>query len=410
MKHELDQLMEKNNLDAILVTGSGSHNPVMVYLTGGGNMKVELVKKRGQPAVLFCNPMERDEAARSGLTVKSLTSYNFQELLNSYQGDYALASARRYQLMLHDCGITQGKVAIYGRTDLSAGFAIFTALQTLAPEFTLVGQANNSLFLQAMTTKDDDEVQRIRQMGKITTEVVGLTADFLTSQRSKDGVLVKSDGQPVTIGEVKTKIDLWLAERGAENPEGTIFSIGRDAGVPHSSGNPSDVLRLGQSIVFDIFPCEKGGGYFYDFTRTWSLGYAPDELAALYETVLNTYRQLRSEFKVGMHCPVYQKRTCELFEAAGHPTIQTNPKTEQGYVHSLGHGVGLQVHERPWFGANAAEDDRILPGTVFTVEPGLYYPERGMGVRLEDTVYVHPDGTIETLADYPMELVLPVKN
>ena len=90
--------------------------------------------------------------------------------------------------------------------------------------------------------------------------------------------MVKPNGDPLTIRDVKQRINLWLSERGAENPEDTIFAIGRDAGVPHSSGNPMTSLRLGQTIVFDIYPCEAGGGYFYDFTRTWCLGYAPDEV------------------------------------------------------------------------------------------------------------------------------------
>jgi Xaa-Pro aminopeptidase len=78
----------------------------------------------------------------------------------------------------------------------------------------------------------------------------------------------------LTIGDVKRKINLWLAERDAVPSEGFIFAQGRDAGIPHSQGNPDDMLRLGQTIIFDIYPQERGGGYFYDFTRTWSLGYA----------------------------------------------------------------------------------------------------------------------------------------
>lgn len=76
----------------------------------------------------------------------------------------------------------------------------------------------------------------------------------------------------------------------------------------------------------------------------------------------------------------------------------------------MGHGLGLEVHERPWFGRNATPEDRLEPGVVVTIEPGLYYPERGMGVRLEDTVWVQPDGEMEILAEYPLELVLPVRS
>jgi Xaa-Pro aminopeptidase len=210
------------------------------------------------------------------------------------------------------------------------------------------------------------------------------------------------------VGHIKQNINLWLAEAGVENPEGTIFAIGRDAGVPHSSGNPQDILYLGQTIVFDIFPAEAGGGYFYDFTRTWCLGYAPDEAQSLYEDVLDIYQTIMDELEVNALCSQYQDRTCELFEAQGHPTIKSDPQTQEGYVHSLGHGVGLYIHEYPRFSSNFKED-RLAPGSVVTVEPGLYYPEKGMGVRLENTIWVRPDGKMEVLADYPLDLVLPVK-
>jgi Xaa-Pro aminopeptidase len=259
-------------------------------------------------------------------------------------------------------------------------------------------------------TKDDAEIERIRRMGKITTQVVGLTADFITSHSVKDGVMTNSDGKPLTIGDVKARINLWLSEREAENPEGTIFAIGHEAGVPHSSGNPTDPLKLGQTIVFDIYPCEAGGGYFYDFTRTWCLGYAPDDVMELYETVLSVYTQTVSHLRMGKPFKDYQQLACDLFSAQGHPTIKEDPQTQQGYVHSLGHGIGLNIHERPWSGINSDDKDSLQPGSVFTIEPGLYYPDKGMGVRLENSLYVHPDGKIDVLADYPMDLVLPVKS
>jgi Xaa-Pro aminopeptidase len=260
-----------------------------------------------------------------------------------------------------------------------------------------------------MATKDEAEIAHIRQMGQITTEIVGRVAEFLGAQKAKNEVLVQPDGQPWTIGDVKRRINLWLAELGAENPEGTIFAIGRDAGVPHSSGTVSDLLRLGQTIVFDIFPCQAGGGYYYDFTRTWCLGYAPDAAQALYDDVYAVYQKVMGELQVNASFAQYQDRTCELFEAQGHPTIKSNDSLQEGYVHSLGHGLGLHVHERPWAGSNASQADTLAPGVVVTIEPGLYYPEKGMGCRLEDTVYVTGDGKMEILADFPLDLVIPIK-
>lgn len=411
MKRDIDALMEANNIDALLVVGPGDHNPGMVYMTGGGHLTgADLIKKRGEPAVLFHSSMERDEAAKTGLATRSYANYPIMEYLKETKGNRVEAAAIRYARMLGDLGVTSGRVALYGQADLSTAFPIFMELQRRMPGITLVGDVGGAILGAAMLTKDEAEIERIRRLGRVTTEVVGKVADYLTSQKVGEGeMLVDADGAPVTIGRVKRLIDLWLVERGAENPEGTIFAIARDAGVPHSSGNPDDVIRLGQPIVFDIFPCEAGGGYFYDFTRTWCLGYAPDQVQGIYDQVKTVFQNLLREMKPGVRFYEYQRLTCEMFEEMGHPTIMNQPDTEEGYVHSIGHGLGLRVHERPFSGSTALAEDVLAPGSVVTVEPGLYYPERGLGVRLEDTIYVHPDGKIETLVEYPLDLVLNMK-
>ena len=248
-------------------------------------------------------------------------------------------------------------------------------------------------------------------MGQVTTAVVKQVAEFLQEcQVNEDEILLNPAGSPLTVGEVKSRINLWLAERGVENPEGTIFAIGRDAGIPHSAGNPEDQISLGKTIIFDIFPQEAGGGYFFDFTRTWCLGYAPDEEQKLFQDVRSVYDDIMQELKAGQPAPDFQDRTCELFEDLGHKTIRQDSQLESGYIHSVGHGLGLNVHERPWFRRRGESADPLAIGSVVTIEPGLYYPERGMGCRLEDTVWVRPDGKMEILAEYPYDFVLPMKH
>lgn len=406
---DLDTLMQAQDLDAILITGPALHNPAMTYFTGRVHLTdADLVKKTGEDPVLFYNPMERDEAGKTGLPTKSLADYRMQDLLKEAGNNQLKATVIRYRKMLADLEITSGRLGLFGRIDAGSAFAVFSGLMQQLPELEVVGQLGDSILLQAMATKDTDEVESIRKMGEITTSVVGKVVDLLASQKARNDILVMNDGTPWTVGDIKKHIKLWLAEAGAEDPEGIIFSTGRDAGVPHSTGDSDAVLQLGKSIVFDIFPCEAGGGYFYDFTRTWCLGYAPDEIQAVYEDVLSVYRQIVSELKVNTPCRQYQEKTCELFESRGHPTIRSNPATLEGYVHGLGHGVGLHVHELPRFGLYATSLDVLSPGVVVTIEPGLYYPERGFGVRVEDTLWVRPDGEIEILADYPYDLVIPV--
>ncbi len=407
MKSDLDALMEKHNLDALLVIGAATHNPMMHYFTGDVHMgDGALIKVRGQQPTLFYNPMERDEAARTGLTTRNLIEYNLPALTKEQGGDAAKGLAARYARMLADCGLEQGRVALFGKVEIGAPFAVFNALAALAPQVELVGQTGRSVLAEAMETKDEAEAERMRRMGRITAEVVGRVQAYLQSHKAKDGVLVKADGTPVTVGDVKTLINASALELGVENPHGTIFAIGRDAGVPHSTGNPDDALELGKTIVFDIFLQEPGGGYHYDFTRTWSLGYATPEAQKLYDDVRTVFDDLMGGLEANAPFNLLQERTCDLFEAQGHPTIRQDPAVQEGYVHSVGHGLGLNIHEQP-FSRDASVT--LRPGVVVTIEPGLYYPSKGMGVRIEDTVYVRPNGEIEVLADFPHDLVIPIQ-
>lgn len=410
MKNEIDSLMQNNNVDALLISGAGQHNPAMVYLTGGGHLTAaDLIKKRGEKGILFHGSMERDEAAKSGLPLRCYDLYPFDELKQIANGDPVEFMAQRYKRMFQDSGITSGNIALYGQTEISQKFSVLKRVEALLPGLNLMGYVNDPILMTAMMTKDIDEIARIKRMGKITTQVVGQVAQYLTHRPLGGETLLREDGEALTIGDVKGKINLWLAEAGAENPENTIFAIGQDAGVPHSQGNNSDPVRLGKTIVFDIYPCEVGGGYYYDFTRTWCLGYAPPEVETAYKQVKQVYDTLITELSFNQKFSHYQKRTCDLFEAMGHPTVRNNPATQEGYVHSIGHGLGLHIHEMPFSGANATLAEVLTNGVVFTIEPGLYYPERGYGIRIEDSYTVTQQGTFEKLADYPYDLVLPMQ-
>ncbi|MDX1436902.1 MAG: Xaa-Pro peptidase family protein [Anaerolineales bacterium] len=407
MKEDIDRLMGSEGLDAILILGPARHNPDMYYFTGGGHVSSgALLLRRGQPGLLHCYPMERDEAALSGLQVKFFAP--IADLLEQTDGDLLEAEAMQVQQLLEGAGVTSGRLAIGGISDLGPILGIIPVLSKALPDLTISGLPRDSVIREAMATKDGDEIERIRRMGSITTEVVDNIADFLSGHHAREGVLVNGGGRVLTIGDVKHRINRELVERGAENPHGSIFAAGRDAGVPHSAGADASPVPAGETIVFDIFPCEEGGGYFYDFTRTWCLGNAPDEALSLYQDVIEVYQEVVSKLEPDALCEPYQDLTCELFEARGHPTVRTDSYTNDGYTHSLGHGLGLYVHELPHFGQLATEKDVLAPGAVFTIEPGLYYPERGMGVRLENTYHVGKDGVIGPLAEYPLDLVLPL--
>jgi Xaa-Pro aminopeptidase len=409
MKTDIDRLMKEADLDALLVFGPASHNAPMTYFTGLAHLSVGfLLKIRDGKAIHFHYPMEREEAAATGLETKDIyADYDFPALLEQANRDSNQAQALLLEKVLSEYKI-HGRIGISGMIEFGHLLRTIDFLRSRLPAVEILGEDMwRSVLAQARVTKDDSEIERIRAMGRITTAVVGDVAGFLTSHSVKDGYLVNREGEQLTIGNVKRKINLWLAMRGAENPKGSIFAVGRDAGIPHSTGTDSDPIPVGQTIVFDIYPCEAGGGYFYDFTRTWCLDHAPDDVLQIYEDVLEVYETVYSAIRPHKPCRDYQTLTCELFEAKGHPSILSNPLTTDGYVHSLAHGIGLDVHEAPSFYTKF--EDTLLPGSVITVEPGLYYPDRGLGVRIEDTVWVRPDGVLETLVEFPKDLVLKMQ-
>lgn len=413
MKSDLDKLMAERSYDALLVTGGSVNNPAMYYLANGASVteRTVLVKKRGAAPVLFVNSMERDEAARSGLRVELLEKFHLLDLVRQHNGNWLQATARQYGMLLAEAGVAQGTVAAYGRAEMGSAYELLTAIDELHPQYTVVGEYGRNLLSAGRATKDAAEASRIRAVGRKTMKVVGATEEFLTSHRAKNGFLVKKDGRRLTVGDIKAHIRAQLtAENIVDAESGTIFAIGRDAGVPHSRGRDKDPIALGKTIVYDIFPAEPGGGYFFDFTRTWCLGYATDEVQQSYADVLDTLKKVIKALKPGELTRGYQALTCRLLAARGHPTIGIDPRTKSGLVHSVAHGLGLDVHEAPGFSDTEANPARLDPGVVITVEPGVYYPERGYGVRLEECIWLNPETLkFEILATYPRELVLPVK-
>ena len=177
----------------------------------------------------------------------------------------------------------------------------------------------------------------------------------------------------------------------------------RDAGVPHNRGNDADRLRAGTPILVDIFPAEPSG-YHSDMPRTFCIGPAPAPLRELYDDVKRAFDAAMKAVVVGVNCREPQEITQGVFEARGHDTLRTKPGCEEGYVHGLGHGVGLSVHESPRLGGPPSNTATVTPRMVLTVEPGLYYPSRGLGARIEDLIYVRPDGAIENLTPCSYEL------
>lgn len=405
MKTDLDSLMQQRGFDALVVMGPAPENHPLRYITNGAKVSEGIViMRRGGASVLLCGPMEREEAAKSGLPTATFADFDLYKLVKE-TGSYFEARLRMIAAAFARYGVS-GTVSFYGLGDPGQSYMTLKRLSEMLPDLTITGETETTIFDEAYTTKDTSEMAAIKSVAERTNQVMAETLAFLQEHSARDGHLVKPNSKPLTIGDVKRHVRRRLLEYELETEGDMIFAIGHDAGVPHSRGETDDQLALGQSIIFDLSPRELGGGYFHDMTRTWCLGFAPPEVQKAYEQVMEAFNLTISTLAVGERCSSYQEAVCDLFERYGHKTIRSDPNTETGYVHSLGHGLGLQIHARPRF--SSVSTDVIQPGQVFTVEPGLYYPEQGYGVRVEDTLYVDEKGTIHSLTTFQKDLVIPV--
>ncbi|OYR56435.1 M24 family metallopeptidase [Halorubrum halodurans] len=206
------------------------------------------------------------------------------------------------------------------------------------------------------------------------------------------------DGEPLTSERVAEEIEVTLLRHGCALDE-TIVAGGAQAADPHDRG--SGPLRANEPIIVDVFPRSKATKYHADMTRTFCVGDPDPAAREWYDLTERALEAALDAVEPGATGEEVHAAACEVYEAAGEPTFRTDPETETGFIHSTGHGIGLDVHESPRLSSGAGE---LEPGHVVTVEPGLYDPAVG-GVRLEDLVVVTEDGH-ENLTDYPLEFVV----
>ncbi|AUV81661.1 peptidase M24 [Salinigranum rubrum] len=246
-------------------------------------------------------------------------------------------------------------------------------------------------------TKSAEEVEHVREAQRANEAAMAAAEELMREATVEAGVL-HHDGAVLTSERVKEEIEVTLLRHGCGLDE-TIVACGADAADPHDRG--SGPLSADEAVIVDIFPRSKATKYHADMTRTFCKGNPSAEMRRRFDVTDEAREAALAALEPGVTGADVHDAVCDVYEDAGYPTLRSDPETEVGFIHSTGHGVGLDVHERPRVSPDGEE---LRPGHVVTIEPGLYDPSVG-GVRIEDLVVVTESG-YENLTDYPVEFVL----
>jgi Xaa-Pro aminopeptidase len=306
--------------------------------------------------LLIVHEMERGRAERES-RVKEIASFRdlgFYELLKEMK-DPAKALAQTLLELLK----THGAKKLLIPPDFPS-FLSFYFRERMKVEVI------ESPFSKLRAVKRREEVEEIR---KVSIAIIKAFERAL-----------KVMGKVKSCEELRNEIELFLFKRGFVAEE-TIVSSGLLTADPHEIGKGA----IEDHLIIDIFPRSRKSSYHSDFTRTVLLE-RNSEVDEMLDAVIEAKERAISLVREGITAREIHHAVCDTLEDRGYETIRSN--ASEGFIHSTGHGVGLETHEEPKIFEN---EDVIRKGMVFTVEPALYYRKIG-GVRVEDTILVKKEG------------------
>jgi Xaa-Pro aminopeptidase len=382
---DISKSLENHRSDVYLMVGN-SNNADIFYATHffASDQFAYFHTKEGTETLLISD-MEKGRAELESRVsdIRTLQDCDYRSKVKERQ-DPALAYCDCIAEILQKEGAK--KVAV------PRDFPYFIA-QTLKEEGFSIDSIK-SPFAQARSKKFPSEIKIIKKVQDACNTAMKAAVEMIRKSEDVEGIL-NYRGFALTSEMLRKEIDITLLEHGCE-AESTIAASGTGSANPHWEG--TGPLKANEPVVIDIFPRSKKERYFADMTRTVLKGDASEKLMDMYKAVHAAQKAGIEMVKPGVKCSDIHNKVCDVFKENGYETIREGSSV--GFIHSTGHGVGLEIHEFPFVGNS---DIALEEGNIITIEPGLYYPDVG-GIRLEDLILVTSDG-FENLTEMEKKFV-----
>ncbi len=359
----LDKLtasLRTSNLDAVVL----NPGPTLKYLT---NLNFHLMER---PVVLFIAPGRNPVIVLPELEMPKVDLFPYKVQAFAY-GEIPSEWDSAFRSAAQALGLDGKRIGVEPR---QMRLLEFRHVKAGAPEADYPDASDVLAGLRLR--KDKAEVDAMRRAVKIAQDALTAAIPLI-----KIGMMEK---------ELSGELVMQLLKHGSEPemPFAPIVSSGPNSANPHASPTERK-LQAGDLLVVDWGAAYDG--YISDLTRTFAVGEVDAEYAKIHKIVQEANAAGRAAAQPGVPCANVDKAAREVIEKSGYGAY---------FTHRTGHGIGMESHEDPYM---RGDNMQILePGMAFTVEPGIYLPNRN-GVRIEDNVVITEDGA-DCLSDMPREI------
>ena len=383
MRGDLDNILTEKGAEALLLYSDSFRDANIYYLTKflAPDPFIFLKRVDADP-ILVVSQMEYSRAQKQSIikTVKSYVDYNYLQVVKTAKEPQLGAMKFIAKVAEKELGMGT-KICVPPDFPVKAADVLREEGLTINPMFGVVEKARE--------TKDIQEVEEIRAVQEVTEKATTEAIELIANADIGVNKTLLVNGEPLTVGRLKSFFGHRLLDNGCLIEEDIIVACGPKTSDPHYVGEPEDELKADQPIILDIYPRSIQKRYWTDMTRTIVKGRASDKLKKMFKTVSEAKNASLDAIQAGALGSHVYDVCCDVLEKAGYETTRGGKKITKGMPHSLGHGVGLQIHESPRM--SELYTSPLKAHSIVTVEPGLYDPDIG-GVRLEDIIEVTKSG------------------